>query len=138
MLKPMKKKNIITCEKIRNQIDALYKELHPYALKKPHDPVNKFKIGLVNGVLNTINGLIGDENLPITGFRQFDDNNMPSMSDVSLVLDQYIHALEIFRSRNIELDGEDDYTWIYIIDEEETGNEDDYLVVKTAPPTAFR
>lgn len=131
----MKPQDIIACEKLRSQIDALYKELHPYALKKPHDPVNKFKLGIINVLIGSINTLIGHEYCPISGFEQFDENTMPTTSDVSLVIDQYVVALEAFRSRNIAYE-EHDEAWFYILDDDI--EDDDMLFVETDPPTIFR
>lgn len=132
----MKKNDIIICEKSRKQLQALYTELHPYALKKPHDTVTKFKLNVVNSLLGIIDNLIGQENLPIAGFSFFDEDSMPNISDISLVLNQYIQALEIFRSRNIELDNEDENIWIYKTDDAES--DEDYLIIQTDPPTSFR
>jgi CCR4-NOT transcriptional regulation complex NOT5 subunit len=130
----MKKEDIILFEKTRVQFEALYKELAPYALKKPNEAVNKFKIQIVNNYLIDINRVIGEEFIPISGFLTFDVDTLPSISDVSLVVDQYLKAMEMFRSCNIYYD-KDDNCWFY---QEDENDDDDYIFMRTTHPTGLR
>ena len=45
--------------------------------------------------------MLGKDFLPIRGFTQFSDEELPSNSDVSMVLSQYLEAMEVLRCRNI-------------------------------------
>lgn len=130
----MKKEDIILFEKLRIQFEALHKELSPHALKKPNDAINKFKISIVNNYLNDINKIIGEEFVPITGFLVFEEDTLPSISDVVLVISQYLKSMEMFRSCNIYFD-EVDRCWFYNEDE---NDEDDYIFMKTTNPTGLQ
>ena len=130
----MKKEDIILFEKIRVQFEALYVELSPHALKKPNDAINRFKIHIINGYLKNINKIIGEEFTPISDFREFDENTIPTISDAVLVVDQYLKSMELFRSCNVYYD-EDDKCWFY---DEDENDEEDYIFMKTTKPTELR
>lgn len=128
----MKKDDIILFEKLRVQFEALHKELSPHALKKPNDAINKFKISIVNNYLKDINRIISEEFIPISGFLVFDEDTLPSISDVVLVIDQYLKSMEMFRSCNIHYDRGDN-CWFYNEDEN-----DDYIFMKITRPTGLQ
>lgn len=64
--------------------------------KKPNDGVNKFKLSLVNTLLSKVNPIIDKRNKPFEGFELFNEDDIPTNSDVVLILTQYIACLKKF------------------------------------------
>lgn len=102
--------------KLQEQIDGMFQELSTLSKKNPDTPLNKFKIKLVNSVLDTANSILDEKNRPFTEFNKFDEDELPSNSDVVVMLSQYIKCLEKFRSENITRGQRDTYNWYWIID----------------------
>ncbi len=89
-----KKRNSINqFEKTRGQLQALHKEISALSNKKPDDSINLFKLGFINQILTEANSLLKQEYLPINGFQSFEEDNLPSNSDVVLILSQYLECL---------------------------------------------
>jgi hypothetical protein len=101
-----------TLIKLMIQLQELLKDFAELSKKKPNDQVNKFKLRLVNQVLETANGIIDEKNKPFAGFAVFDENDLPSNSDVVLILTQYSACLQKFRKENITMDDNRDKYWI--------------------------
>jgi hypothetical protein len=103
-------------ERIQAQMHGLYVEVGALSKKKPDDPINKFKLGLVNQILDQANKILGEENRPFQNFEQFDEVELPSNSDVVLIISQYLDCLERLRVANITHDklGK----WYWLIDNE--------------------
>lgn len=59
-------------ESVQAQLQSAYKEIGALSAKKPDDPVNKFKLKLVNRVLDAANDLLEDDR-PFDDFRQFEE-----------------------------------------------------------------
>lgn len=81
-------------EKIQTQLISLHGELSLLSKKAPNDSVNIFKLKLINTVISKANDILENENLPFDDFNQFDVEEIPSNSDVVLVLGQYINCLD--------------------------------------------
>ena len=81
-------------EKIQTQLISLHGELSLSSKKAPNDSVNIFKLKLINTVISKANDILENENLPFDDFNQFDVEEIPSNSDVVLVLGQYINCLD--------------------------------------------
>jgi hypothetical protein len=77
---------------IQAQLIKYYDEVDKLSKKKPDDAINKFKLGFINQTLKKANELLITEFHPFQDFREFDEDTMPSNSDVVLVLSQYISA----------------------------------------------
>jgi hypothetical protein len=94
------------------------------AKKSPKDAVNEFKLKFVNLVLAECNSLFGEKR-PFAEFEIFSIDNLPSNSDVTFIISQYIECAEKFRADNIRM-----YSgaWWWKIDREEQPT------VRTAPP----
>jgi hypothetical protein len=88
-------------EKCQSQVDGLYAETSQLAKKSPNDGVNKFKLKFINQTLELCSGLLGDQYKPFSEFTVFSDEELPTTSDVVLMLSQYAIALEKFRDDNI-------------------------------------
>ena len=67
-------------------VGGFYQEMTTLAKKNPHDPLNKFKLGLVNSTLVKANAFLGNERVPFPDFEVFDDVSMPSVSDALVIL----------------------------------------------------
>ena len=111
-------------EKVAGQMDGLHKEISAIGRKFPSDGVNKFKLRFINAILSEANDVLGDEYKPLSEFMSFDADDLPSNSDVTFILGQYIEEPERKRADNIiRITG----GWKYdILDSEE--------LIRTAPP----
>lgn len=118
------KEEVARLEKVSGQMDGLHKEISALSRKSPNDGVNKFKLKFVNSVIADANDLLGDKYRPLDGFEQFDEDDVPTNSDVAFVCGQYIEELERKRSDNITQSGG---LWIYNLTKSSER-------VRTAPP----
>ena len=73
-------------DKTEDQIDGMYDEISILSKKKPDGPINKFKLKLINSLLKQANELMGEHYLPFDDFNEFDEDDIPSASDVVLIL----------------------------------------------------
>ena len=87
--------------KLLNQLEGLHLEMASLSKKSYTDAINTFKLKLVNQVLNKANEILGDKYKPFPDFDNFDEDNIPTNSDVSIVLSQYINCMESLREENI-------------------------------------
>ena len=88
-------------EKSIGQLKALHSEVSQLAKKSPSDALNAFKLKMINSALATSNEVLGAKYRPIDGFDAFDLDDVPSNSDVVMVLAQYLEEAERFRSDNV-------------------------------------
>ena len=112
-----KQSDIDKFEKAEAQLDALYKELGVLSKKKPDDGINPFKLKLVNSVLGKANELLEKKYKPFSDFELFDLDDIPTNSDVVMILAQYLNCMEKLRSDNIGFDG---CSWVWLVDGNET------------------
>lgn len=89
-------------EKLTGQLDGLHSEIGLMAKKAQNDAINAFKLKFVNNVLTQWNSLLGEKYRPFPDFTQFSSEDLPTNSDVTLILAQYIEAAETMRACNIE------------------------------------
>lgn len=89
-------------EKVQAQLDSLHLEIGGLAKKSHNDALNKFKLRFVNQSLLEANDILGDEYRPFKDFEKFEDEDLPSNSDVTLIIGQYLNCLENLRSDNIQ------------------------------------
>jgi len=122
----MKRKDVERFEKVIGQLEGVYEEITSLSKKAPNDGVNKFKLRLVNKVLEDANSLLDDKHKPFDDFTVFDEDTLPSNSDVAFILAQYLNCMENLRSENIrQRDFENQ--WYWVIDGKTSSEE-------TAPP----
>lgn len=88
-------------ETLIGQLSSLHSEMTGLTKKSSTDAVNAFKLKLINKTLIRCNDLLGDAYMPFEEFAQFDSDDVPSNSDVTLMLGQYQAAIENFRSDHI-------------------------------------
>ena len=99
-------------EAVVSQLQALAGQFEGQTAKKPDNPVNAFKVNIVNEKLAAANKLLEGEFRPLDGFTQFEEVNLPFNSDVSLVLGAYLSSLERWRSARVERPpGESTWYW---------------------------
>ena len=75
--------------KLAAQLERMLREFAELSKKKPNDAVNTFKLGLVNKLLDTANHILDPPARPFEDFNQFDPDNLPTNSDVLMILAQY-------------------------------------------------
>jgi hypothetical protein len=123
----MNRKDVDTFEKLTAQLGSTHSEISILSKKSRNDALNKFKVKLVNAVLEQCNSFFGDEYKPFSDFSSFVDDDLPSNSDVTFVISQYMETAEKFRSDNIFIRSGQ---WWWRIDDEQEGNP----TVRTALP----
>jgi hypothetical protein len=116
-------------EKLVAQLGSLHAELTMLVRKSPKDAVNEFKLKFINLILAQCNSLFGKANRPFAEFETFSTDSLPSNSDVTFIISQYIECAEKFRADNIKMFGG---TWWWRIDREERPT------VRTGPPKKIR
>lgn len=99
-------------EKVIGQLRGLHDEISLLAKKSPSDALNTFKLRLINKVIATGNDVLGADYLPFEDFDGFKTDDVPSNSDVTLVLSQYMKEAERYRSDNVQQYGG---SWFYVI-----------------------
>jgi hypothetical protein len=117
-------KHILEFEKTLSQIEALHDEISTISKKAPNDLINKYKVGLVNTVISQANKLLRSELIPFSDFNAFDVDELPSNSDVVVMLKQYMACLEKERENSIKVDFGD---WYWVVNGKQT-------TAKTYPP----
>ncbi len=107
----MDQNNIDKFEKTQAQLKGLHEEISILSKKKPNDGINKFKLKFVNSVLKKANALLDKKYKPFTDFEQFEQENLPTNSDVVTILAQYLKCMETLRCDNIRCTNEYRNTW---------------------------
>ena len=108
------KEDVEKLEKTIGQLNAIHKEVSLLSKKSPIDAVNPFKLKMINSVMQSANSVLGKKYKPIDGFEQFDEDDVPSTSDVVFVVAQYLEEIERFRADNVV---KYDFQWVYILNE---------------------
>ncbi len=88
-------------EKVIGQLQAAHSEITVLAKKSPSDMLNSFKLKMINKVLQSSNEVLGKKYKPFDDFKQFEEDELPSNSDVTMVLAQYMEEAERYRSDNV-------------------------------------
>jgi len=96
--KSLTKEEVERLERMIGQIEVIHKEVAGLAKKSPSDAVNAFKLKLINKVLVDANEFLGERYRPFPEFSIFDDDAVPSTSDVTFIMAQYAEAVDLFRS----------------------------------------
>lgn len=79
-------------------LKATYLEMQELSKKKPESPLNAYKVKAVNRILEPIKDLLKNE--PTYNFLDtLDNEDLPTNSDVVLILSQYQKSMELFRSK---------------------------------------
>ena len=99
----MTKEEIVKFGKTKSQLSDWYKEIGVLSKKNPNDAVNKFKLNFVNQSLIDANELLGSRYKPYADFDVFREDEIPTTSDVVMILGLYMSALERLKNANIEI-----------------------------------
>ena len=100
----MKAKDVDFFEKVRTQLQQFHNEFSVLSKGKPDNPTNKLKLRFVNEKLSEANRLLTGEFKPLGEFSLFDDADLPTNSDVVMILSQYMDCLEGWRCAHVRLD----------------------------------
>ena len=117
-------------ENVFTQIEALYDEIGNLSKKSPNDAVNNFKLTFINKALEETNKLLGEKDKPFKDFNFFDVDNLPTNSDIVMILSVYLNCLEKLRCENIDYNP-NDKQWYWKID----GRRNE---ISTTPPRQAR
>jgi hypothetical protein len=125
----MKEKEIEKFEKVQTQLDALYAELSSLSKKAADEPVNKFKLRFINQVISEANSIMKNRYKPFDDFSSFNEDDLPTNSDVTLMISQYLNCMEELRVANIE---QSEYgEWYWLVNGKESS-------IQTPPPKKLR
>ena len=126
----MTREEIAVFEKTYAQLMGFYEETAVLVKKNPNDVMNKFKLQLINKVLSIANGIVGATK-PFEGFENFDiEGDMPTNSDVAMVLGQYIKCMELIKKANVHYEFK---YWYWIVDGDRKST-----ALRTAAPVMFK
>jgi len=118
-------KEIEQYEKLQAQLEGLHNEMGFLSKKSPGDGVNKFKLKLINKIIAEINLFLKEDYRPFADFGSFDEDTLPTNSDVVLILAQYLNCLEKLRADNINYRY---HKWLWNV------SDDAEIQIQTAPP----
>ena len=77
-------------------LNSMYSEFKELSKKKPDAAVSKYKIATVNRLLERVRLVLQDEE-SIDFLDLLDEDDVPQMSDVTLILSQYVAAMKEFK-----------------------------------------
>ncbi len=97
----MNEEQINNFEKCQTQIEGLLSEIGLLSKKNPNDAVNKFKLIFINELITNANIILTSDYMPFKSFNDFDVDSVPSNSDVTFILSQYLNCFEKLRADNI-------------------------------------
>jgi len=95
------REDVESLEKVIGQLQGLHSEMTALVKKSPSDAVNAFKLKLINKVLAAGNEVLGDKYRPFDEFSVLDSEDVPSTSDVAMILAQYMEEAERYRSDSV-------------------------------------
>ena len=81
-------------------LSSMYVEFKELSKKKPDAAVSKSKIKIVNRLLMKIREILADEQA-IEFLDLLDEDDVPQVSDVTLILSQYVAAMKEFKRSNL-------------------------------------
>jgi len=93
------------------QTQSIYNEITALAKKKPNEAVNKFKLRFINQILENANQLLKENYKPFPDFEKFDEDEIPTTSDITMMFAQYLESMENLHSDNIRF-GLNNWYWI--------------------------
>jgi hypothetical protein len=96
----MNEQEVEEFRKMAAQLDALHQETTAASKKHPDKPVSKFKVNLANSVLQIARKALGTS-APALDFEQFDIDDLPTNSDLSFVVTQFVECAEKLKAQNI-------------------------------------
>ena len=129
-LERMNREQIDIFEKTFTQLCGFYDDITILVKKNPNDLLNSFKLCRINKVISSANEIVGDTK-PFDDFDGFDiDGDMPSNSDASMVLGQYINCMELVKKNNTHMNWG---RWYWDVDGNKESSE-----IQTSTPTMLK
>lgn len=107
----MKPDEVEDFEKLQSQIAQFHAEVSLLSKSKPDNALNVFKLKLINQKVAEANELLSDKYKPFSDFDQFDEEALPTNSDVVFILAQYLECLETWRCTHISRDSVGNWYW---------------------------
>jgi hypothetical protein len=83
---------------------AMYEEFKELSKKKPESAVSKSKLLIANRLLKKIREVLADEE-SIQFLDLLNEDDVPQVSDVTLIFSQYVAAMQAFRCKYHGWDG---------------------------------
>lgn len=83
---------------------SMYSEFKELSKKKPDAAVSKSKINIANRLLARVRTILNDEE-SIDFLDLLDEDDVPQVSDVTLILSQYVAAMKEFHNKYHGWDG---------------------------------
>jgi hypothetical protein len=99
----MKKEDVDNFEKVETQLKGAYSEITTLSKKNPNDAINKFKLKFVKQILKDANDILKGKYKPFDELKFFNDDDLPTNSDIVFIISQYLNCMEKFRTDNITL-----------------------------------
>jgi len=96
--------------------------------ERANDALNPFKLKFINILLEGLNKILSSAK-PFKDFDKFEDNELPTNSDVVMMLSQYAAAVFQMRSENTGCDDSGDWCWII---------KNDFSEILTKEPELFK
>lgn len=87
-------------------LNAMYQEFKELAKKKPESAVSKGKLVIANRLLEKVREVLAEEE-SIEFLDLLDEDDVPQVSDVTLILSQYVAAMQAFKGKYYGWDGAD-------------------------------
>lgn len=109
----MTKQEVDNFEKLQAQLEGLHNEISALSKKSQNDALNKFKLKFVNKIISDSNELLDENYKPFSDFETFEENDMPTNSDVAMMLTQYLSCFEKLRADNVK---QERMNWYWVID----------------------
>ena len=91
-------KKVATYEVTVPLLTAMFDEFKDLAKKKPEAAVSKSKLLIANRLLQRVREVLADEET-IEFLDLLDEDNVPQVSDVTLIFSQYVAAMVAFKTR---------------------------------------
>ena len=130
----MKRDEVDVFEKLNSQLISLHSEMTLMSKKSPNDAVNKFKIKFINKTIKECNSFLGSKYKPYDDFDELSEDELPTNSDVTFIISQYIECAEKFRSDNIRSAPYKAY-WVWITEDIDMGDTNSLSKgIETSPP----
>lgn len=79
-------------------LNAMFEEFKDLAKKKPDAAVSKSKLVITNRLLQRVREVLADEE-SIEFLDLLDEDDVPQVSDVTLILSQYVAAMHAFKTK---------------------------------------
>ncbi len=83
---------------------AMYEEFKELSKKKPESAVSKSKLLIANRLLEKIREVLADEE-SIQFLDLLNEDDVPQVSDVTLIFSQYVAAMQAFKGKYYGWDG---------------------------------